>query len=188
MMSKQITKIFYLIAEGYNYNAKLSKLLKRSKATLNSQLNELKKLQLIKWVKKPGNITEYDLNFDKLAELIIELIDEADQRYQKKFKKLPSLNIKEAEKAIKAALKENFIQLLLKEHFSVCSKQDVELKNALSMFLRAIGSFTKEEIKKIKTDKIKSFQVLYKYARDFYLKELVFNPIFILRQRIMRGS
>jgi len=186
MISKQSTKIFYLIAEGYNYNAKLAKLLKRSKATLNSQLNELKKAQLIKGSKKPGNITEYSLNYEKLAELIIELLKETDQNYQKKQKKLPPLNAEEAENAVKSALKEEFFRSMLKEHLSVCSSQHIELRNSLSMFLRGIGSFTKEDMQKIKPDQIKSFQILYKYAKNFYLKELIFNPIFILKQRIIK--
>ncbi len=181
-LSKQITKIFYLIADGYNYNAKLSKFLKKSKATLNTQLNELKKQQLIKGTKKPGNVTEFDLNYDRLAELVIGLLKGADEDYQKKFKKLPPLDIKAAEACIKSCFKERYFQSLLKEHFSVCLNQDVDLAEALAMFLRGIGSFQRSEIKKQPND----FQELYHYARDFYLKELVFNPVYIFKKKIIK--
>ena len=187
-ISKQSTKILYLIADGYNYNAKLSKFLKKSKATLNSQLNELKKSQLIKGIKKPGNITEYDLNYDKFSEIIIDLLNETDIEYQKKQSKISKLDIKEAETAVKSAFQSEFFQSIFKEHFSVCLVELIELKQSLSLFLRGLGSFTKDDFKKLKPDQAKPLQIMYKYARNFYFKDLIFNPAFILKQRILNNK
>ena len=111
MIPHQITKIFYLIAEGYDYNSKLSKYLKKSKATINIQLNYLKKEQLIKGIKKPGNRTEYQINFEKLAEMTANVIKEIDQRYRKQKQNKEELNVLKIEKDLSLIL--NFLQTFL---------------------------------------------------------------------------
>ncbi len=185
MISNQSTKIFYLIAEGHNYNAKLAKFLKRSKATLNSQLNELKKAQLIEGIKKPGNVTEYRINFDKLAELITAIIKETDQKYTKQKTKKEEPDLTKIEKSFKTALNSDFFQKRLKEHFAFCANQNIAIERSLEMFLKAVSSLNKDEIKRLDKDKAKIFLLVYPYARTFSMEDMLFNPIYILKQKIL---